>query len=200
MLAQIFEFRHGHADIFGTGGIVKNSNQSLRLRKWQRLEKDRLNEREDGDVATNSDRQSQHANEKKSRRLYECSRGIAQIGDKIFHSASSTNVADVFMPNRKFHNFIIITMILLFTHDSARSLSSGPVIAASNSGRCPRSGRLPCGLLVGCVDLYKVCLRREVDHHRAKRRPDQRVLIEGSAKGCAELIQTLGTRHNEAKM
>src|SRR5262249_45000679 len=142
MLAQIFEFRHGHADIFGTGAIVKNSNQSLRLRKWQRLEKDRLNEREDGDVATNSERQSQYANEKKSRGLYECSRGIAQIGDKIFHSASSTNVADVFMPNRKFHKFIIITVIVPLMHDSARSLSSGPVIAASNSGRCPRSGRL----------------------------------------------------------
>src|ERR1700730_4278803 len=85
MLAQIFEFRHGHADIPGAGAIVKNSNQSLRLRKWQRLEKDCLNEREDGDVATNSERQSQHANEKKSRRLYKCSHSIAQIGDEIFH-------------------------------------------------------------------------------------------------------------------
>src|SRR5437899_1953019 len=61
MLAQIFEFRHGHTDIPGAGAIVKNSNQSLRLRKWQRLEKDCPNEREDGDVATNSERQSQHA-------------------------------------------------------------------------------------------------------------------------------------------
>src|SRR5438128_10480113 len=85
MLAQIFEFRHGHADIPGSGAIVKNSNQSLRLRKWQRVEKDCLNEREDGDVATNSERQSHHANEKKSRRLYKCSRSIAQIGDEIFH-------------------------------------------------------------------------------------------------------------------
>src|SRR5437763_6589089 len=85
MLALIFEFRHGHADIPGSGAIVKNSNQSLRLRKWQRLEKDCLNQREDGDVATNSERQSHHANEKKSRRLYKCSRSIAQIGDEIFH-------------------------------------------------------------------------------------------------------------------
>src|SRR5258708_40322434 len=107
MLAQVFEFRHGTADISGDGAIVKNSNQSLRLRKWQRLEKHCLNEREDGDVATNSERQSQHANEKKSRRLYKCSRSITQIGDEIFHSASSTNVV-VFMPNRKFHKFIII--------------------------------------------------------------------------------------------
>src|SRR5689334_14416930 len=89
MLAQIFEFRHRHADIFGAGAIVKNSNQSLRLRKWQRLEKDCLNEREDGDVATDSERQSQHANEKKSRRLYKSSRSITQISDEIFHSASS---------------------------------------------------------------------------------------------------------------
>src|ERR1700757_2693380 len=85
MLAQIFEFRHGHADIFGTGAIINNSNQSLRLRKWQRLEKDCLNEREDGDVATNSECQSQYANEKKSRGLYKCSRRIAQIGDEISH-------------------------------------------------------------------------------------------------------------------
>src|SRR6516225_9334289 len=85
MLAQIFEFRHGHADIPRAGAIVKNSNQSLWLRKWQWLEKDCLNEREDGDVATNSERQSQHANEKKSRGLYKCSRRIAQIGDEIFH-------------------------------------------------------------------------------------------------------------------
>src|SRR5262245_48489697 len=85
MLAQIFEFRHGHADIFGAGAIVKNSNQSLRLRKWQRLEKDRLNEREDGDVATNSERQSQYANEKKGRRLYQCSHRISEIGDEFFH-------------------------------------------------------------------------------------------------------------------
>src|SRR5438552_16789445 len=89
----------------------------------------------------------------------------------------------------------------------ARSLSAGPVIAASSaagmssgsegnaqpaSGACamalPASAPArivakigfaafflprPCGLLVGCVDLYKICLRREVDHHRAKRRPDQ---------------------------
>src|SRR5256885_16535116 len=103
MLAQIFEFRHRHPDIPGAGAIVKNSNQSLRVRKWQRLEKDCLNECEDGDVATNSERQSHHANEKKSRRLYQCSHSIAQIGDEIFHSASSTNVADVFIPNRKFH-------------------------------------------------------------------------------------------------
>src|SRR6202022_2345263 len=118
MLAQIFEFRHGHPDIPSSGAIVKNSNQSLRLRKWERLEKDCLNEREDGDVATNSERQSQHANEKKSRRLYKCSRSITQIGDEIFHSASSTNVADVFMPNRKFHKFIIITIIVPLGHDS----------------------------------------------------------------------------------
>src|SRR5215472_6929387 len=85
MLAQIFEFRHGHADIPGAGAIVKNSYQSLRLRKWQRLEKDRLNECEDGDVATNSERQSQHANEKKSRGLEKCPHRIAQIGDEIFH-------------------------------------------------------------------------------------------------------------------
>src|SRR5262249_51847462 len=85
MLAQIFEFRHGHADIFGTRAIVKNSNQSLRLRKWQRLEKDRLNEREDGDVAPNSERQSQYANEKKSRGLYKCSRRIAQIDYEFFN-------------------------------------------------------------------------------------------------------------------
>src|SRR5437870_8499927 len=85
MLAQIFEFRHGHADIPGAGAIVKNSNDSLRLRKWQRLENDFLNEREDGDVATNSERQSHHADEKKSRRFYKCSRSIAQIGDEIFH-------------------------------------------------------------------------------------------------------------------
>src|SRR6476646_7802630 len=90
MLAQIFELRHGHADIHSAGA-----------------------------VATNSERQSQHANEKKSRRLYKCSRSITQIGDEIFHSASSTNVADVFMPNRKFYKFIIITMILTSTHDSA---------------------------------------------------------------------------------
>src|SRR5262250_1602849 len=101
MLAQIFELRHGHADIPGAGAIVKDSNQSLRLRKSQRLEKDCLNERKDGDVATNSERQSQHANEKKSRRLYKCSRRIAQIGDEIFHNASSMNVADVFMPQSK---------------------------------------------------------------------------------------------------
>src|SRR4029077_7938521 len=112
MLAQIFELRHGHADIPGAGAILKNSNQSLRLRKWQRLEKHCLNEREDGDVPTNSERQSQDANEKKSRRLYKCSRSITQIGDEIFHSASSTNVADVFMPNRKFHKFIIVTIIV----------------------------------------------------------------------------------------
>src|SRR5215470_2374856 len=118
MVAQIFEFRHGHADIFGTGAIINNSNQSLRLRKWQRLEKDRLNEREDGDVATNSERQSQYTNEKKSRGLYKCSRRIAQIGDEIFHNASSINVADVFMPNRKFHKFIIITIIVPLKHDS----------------------------------------------------------------------------------
>src|SRR5262245_4757983 len=117
MLAQIFEFRHGHADIFGTGAIINNSNQSLRLRKWQRLEKDRLNEREDGDVATNSERQSQYTNEKKSRRLYKCSRRITQIGDEIFHNASSMNLADVFMPNRKFHKFIIITIIVPLGHD-----------------------------------------------------------------------------------
>src|SRR5438132_12843945 len=78
MLAQIFEFRHGHADIPGAGAIVKNSNQSLRLRKWQGLKKDCLNECEDGDVATNSERQSHHANEKKSRRLYKCSHSVAQ--------------------------------------------------------------------------------------------------------------------------
>src|SRR5207245_11809814 len=115
----------------------------------------------------------------------------------------------------------------------ARSLSAGPVIAASSaagmssgsegnaqpaSGACAitvpasaptrivaenrvRSIFSPrCGLLIGCVDLYKICLRREVDHHRAKRRPDQRVLIDGSAKGRAELVQTLGARHHEAKM
>src|SRR5438876_8881121 len=85
MPAQIFEFQHGHADIPGAGDIVKNAEESLRLRKWQRLEKHCLNEREDGDVATNSERQSQHANEKKSRRLYECPRSITQIGDEIFH-------------------------------------------------------------------------------------------------------------------
>src|SRR5215475_8245563 len=118
MLAQIFELRHGHADIFGTGAIINNSNQSLRLRKWQRLEKDCLNEREDGDVTTNSERQGQRANEKKSRRLYKCSRSITQIGDEIFHDASSMNVADVFMPNRKFHKFIIITIIVPLGHDS----------------------------------------------------------------------------------
>src|SRR5262249_23011184 len=83
--SKMSECWHGHADIFGTRAIVKNSNQSLRLRKWQRLEKDRLNEREDGDVAPNSERQSQYANEKKSRGLYKCSRRIAQIGDEIFH-------------------------------------------------------------------------------------------------------------------
>src|SRR6476660_2579723 len=85
MLAQIFDVRHRHADIAGAGAIIKNSNQSLRLRKWQRLEKDCLNEREDGDVATNSERQSHHANEKKSRRLYKCPHSVAQIGDEIFH-------------------------------------------------------------------------------------------------------------------
>src|ERR1700745_3481720 len=85
MLAQIFEFRHRHADIPSSSAIVKNLNQSLRLRKWQRLEKDCLNEREEGDVATNSERQSHDANEKKSRRLYKCSHSIAQIGDEIFH-------------------------------------------------------------------------------------------------------------------
>src|SRR5438094_5104454 len=124
MLAQIFEFRHGHADIPGAGAIVKNSNQSLRLRKWQRLEKDCLNEREDGDVATNSERQSHHANEKKSRPLYKCSRSIAQIGDEIFHSA-------VFMPNRKFHKFIIITIIVPLGHDSVirRENASGDALA-----------------------------------------------------------------------
>src|ERR1700736_2027073 len=118
MLAQIFEFRHGHADVPGAGAIVKNSNQAVRLRKWQRLEKECLNEREDGGVATNSERQSQHANEKKRRRLYQCSRSITQIGDEIFHSASSTNGADVFMQDRKFHKFIIITIIVPFGHDS----------------------------------------------------------------------------------
>src|SRR5262249_36926514 len=117
MLAQIFEFRHGHPDIPGAGAIVKNSNQSLRLRKCQRLGTACRNGGEDGDVATNSERQSQHANEKKSRRLYECSRSITQIGDEIFHSASSTD-ADVFMPNRKFHKFIIITIIVPLGHDS----------------------------------------------------------------------------------
>src|ERR1700751_4522975 len=84
-LAQIFEFRHRHADIPGAGAIVKNSNQSLRLRKWQRLKKDSLKEREDGDVVTKSERQSHHANKKKSRRLYQCSHSVAQIGDEIFH-------------------------------------------------------------------------------------------------------------------
>src|SRR6185437_625117 len=118
MLAQIFELWHGHADIPGAGAIVKNSNQSLRLRIWQRLEKDCLNEREDGDVATNSERQSQYANEKKSRGLYKCSHRIAQIGDEIFHSASSTNVVDVFKPNGRFHKFIIITIIVPSEHDS----------------------------------------------------------------------------------
>jgi hypothetical protein len=39
-----------------------------------------------------------------------------------------------------------------------------------NSGQCPRRGRLPRGLLVGCVDAYKISLRREVDDHRGKRR------------------------------
>jgi hypothetical protein len=39
-------------------------------------------------------------------------------------------------------------------------------------------------------------LRREVDHHRAKRRPDQRVLIEGSAKGRAELASAQWDRGN----
>src|SRR5215472_15118033 len=117
MLAQIFEFRHRHSDIAGSCAIVKNSNKSLWLRKWQRLEKDCLNQREDGDVTANSERQSQHANEKKSRRLYKCSRSITQIGDEIFHNASSMNVADVFMPNRKFHKFIIITIIVPLEHD-----------------------------------------------------------------------------------
>jgi len=115
MLAQIFEFRHGHADILGAGAIVKDSNQSLRLRKWQRLEKDCLNEREDGDVATNSERQSQHANEKKSRRLYKCSRSITQIGDEIFHRF----VLALSNGEATFHKFIIITMMLPFSHDSA---------------------------------------------------------------------------------
>ena len=115
MLAQIFEFRHGHADIHGAGAIVKNSNQSLRLRKRQRLEKDRLNEREDGDVATNSERQSQHANEKKSRRLYKCSRSITQIGDEIFHRF----VLALCNEEATFHKFIIITMMFPFSHDFA---------------------------------------------------------------------------------
>src|SRR5437763_7189719 len=92
MLAQIFESRHRHADIPGAGAIVKNSNQSLRLRKWQRLEKDCLNECDDGDVATNSERQSHHANEKKSRRLYQCSDSVAQIGDEIFHGFVSCSL------------------------------------------------------------------------------------------------------------
>src|SRR5262249_44973278 len=86
---------------------------------------------EDGDVTANSERQSQHANEKKSRRLYKCSRSITQIGDEIFHNASSMNVADVFMPNRKFHKFIIITIIVPFGHDSVirrvPSCSTAPV-------------------------------------------------------------------------
>src|SRR5947207_11519105 len=114
MLAQIFEFRHGHADIPGADAIVKNSNQSLRLRKWQRLEKDCLNERENGDVATNSERQSQHANEKKSRRLYKCSRSITQIGDEIFHLLLALCNGEA-----TFHKFIIFTMILPFPHYSA---------------------------------------------------------------------------------
>src|SRR5438270_12719693 len=92
MLAQIFEFRHGHADIPGAGAIVKNSNQSLWVRKWQRLEKDCLNGREDSDVATNSERQGQHANEKKSRGLYKCSHSVAQIGDEIFHKFVSCSL------------------------------------------------------------------------------------------------------------
>ena len=61
------------------------------------------------------------------------------------------------------------------------------------------AARFPCGLLVGCVDPHKISLRREVDHHRAKRRPDQRVLVEGSAKGRPELVQALGARHQETK-
>ena len=83
--ASLAQRSGAHADIPGAGAIVKNSNQSLRLKKWQRLEQDCLNEREDGDVAANSERQSHHANEKKSRRLYKCSHSVAQIGDEIFH-------------------------------------------------------------------------------------------------------------------
>src|SRR5437899_9502831 len=30
------------------------------------------------------------------------------------------------------------------------------IFSPSDSGRCPRSGRLPHGLLVGCVDLYQI--------------------------------------------
>jgi hypothetical protein len=47
---------------------------------------------------------------------------------------------------------------------------------------------LPGGLLEGCVDLYEIELLREVDRHRAKRWHDQRVLVDGSAKGRLKLI------------
>ena len=49
--------------------------------------------------------------------LIEPIRALTENYPKV-RSASSTNVADVFMPNRKFHKFIIITIIIPLEHDS----------------------------------------------------------------------------------
>ena len=55
-------------------------------------------------------------------------------------------------------------------------------------------------LIKRCVNLYEVELLPEGEGHRVKRRDDQRVLVDGSAKGLLKLVQPLGFRYHEAEM